>query len=90
MIRVLPITLLALFLASCGFTSTGDRVRESAKQYGAQAMDEGLANAEFFICRAASVGSVYRRYGRSKETAEAWKTLCLHNPDAIILETPEE
>ena len=81
---------LALFLASCGFTTTGDRVRDAAQQYGAQAMDEGLANAEFFICRAASVGSVYRRYGRSKETAEAWKTLCLHNPDAIILETPEE
>jgi len=84
---VLP---LALFLAGCGFTTTGDRVRDATKQYGAQAMDEGLANAEFFICRAASVGSVYRRYGRSKETAQAWKTLCLDNPEAIILESPQQ
>ena len=72
MIRVLPCALLALFLSSCGFTSSGDRVRDAAKQYGAQAMDEGLANAEFFICRAASVGSVYRRYARDKQTAAAW------------------
>ncbi len=87
--RLVCVLSLACVLTSCGFTTTGDRVRDAAKQYGAQAMDEGLANAEFFICRAASVGSVYRRYGRSKETAEAWKTLCLDNPDAIILETPE-
>ena len=81
---------LAVFLCGCGFTTTGDRVRDAAKSGGAQAMDEGLANAEFFICRAASVGSVYRRYGKSRETAEAWKTLCLDNPDAILLETPAE
>ena len=87
--RLIHVLSLACVLTGCGFTTTGDRVRDAAKQYGAQAMDEGLANAEFFICRAASVGSVFRRYGRSKETAEAWKTLCLDNPDAIILETPE-
>ena len=53
-------------------------------------MDEGLANAEFFICRAASVGSVYRRYARDKQTAQAWKTLCLGDPEADILEPSEQ
>ncbi len=87
--RLIYVLSLACVLTSCGFTTTGDRVRGAIKDYSAQAMDEGLINAEWFICISASVDSVIRRYGRSRETAEAWKTLCLDNPDAIILETPE-
>ena len=52
---------------------------------GAEVYDEGLANSEFFICRAASVGSVMRRYGRSRDLADAWRTLCEGADDASIL-----
>ena len=71
-------------LAACGFTDAGTRARDFAASEGARAYDEGLANAEFFICRAASVGSVQRRYGRSAETAEAWRVLCQVDSTAVL------
>lgn len=74
-----------LTLSACGLTEQGTRVRNLAVNEGAKAYDEGLANAELFICRAASIGSVYRRYGRSRDLAEAWRTLCLGNSEADLL-----
>ena len=82
--------LLVLLLGGCGFTPYGDFARGAVTEYGAQAMDEGLVNAEFFMCRAASVGSVIRRYGKSAETAEAWKTLCQGNAEVDIIDAPSE
>lgn len=70
------LTTVAVLLPACGFTDTGTRVRDFIANEGAKAYDEGLVNAEFFLCRAASVGSVQRRYGRTPETAEAWRVLC--------------
>ena len=63
-----------LFLGGCGFTPFGDSVRSAVKDYGAQAYDEGLENSEFYICKAASIGSILRRYSGNK--AAAWRTLC--------------
>lgn len=77
-------------LGGCGFTSEGQAVRQGVATYGAQAMDEGLVNAEWFICRAASVGAVQRRYGKSSEAAEAWKTLCNGDGEAAIIEAPPD
>ena len=81
--------LLALLLAGCGLTPQGDAVRRAVQTKGAEVYDEGLANSEFFICRAASVGSVMRRYGRSRDLADAWRTLCEGADDASILAPPE-
>ena len=80
----LVMTGLALMLAGCGLTDTGTRARDFVASEGARAYDEGLANAEFFICRAASVGSVQRRYGRDTETAEAWRVLCHGDGEAAV------
>ena len=80
---------LALLLAGCGITPQGDAVRSAVQAKGAEVYDEGLANSEFFICRAASVGSVMRRYGRSRDLADAWRTLCEGADDASILAPPE-
>ena len=80
--------LLALPLAACGFTQAGDFARDAVADYGAQAMDEGLVNAEFFVCQAASVGSVMRRYGASAEKAEAWRALCQRDPEGEIVGPP--
>lgn len=80
--RLLAVVGLAALLAACGFTEAGNRARDLAAEEGAKAYDEGLANAEFFICRAASVGSVQRRYGRSADTAQAWRTLCQGDGEA--------
>ena len=43
---------------------------------GAQAFDEGLKNAEWFICEAASVGSIKRRYGVSRSRAKSYNEFC--------------
>ena len=48
----------------------------------------GLVNAEFFVCQAASVGSVMRRYGASAEKAEAWRALCERDPEGEIVGPP--
>ena len=74
--------LLCLFLGACGFTPFGDTIRSAVKDYGAQAYDEGLINSEFFICKAASVGSVVRRYGAGK--AAAWNELCREDGQGIV------
>ena len=81
-------SLLAGPLAGCGFTAAGEQAREAIATEGAQAYDEGLVTAEFFVCQAASVGSVQRRYGRSAHLAEAWRTLCLGDAEADILTPP--
>ncbi|HEX9770165.1 MAG TPA: hypothetical protein VGA50_13415 [Kiloniellales bacterium] len=82
--RAILIAGVAATLAACGFTEAGTRARDLVKSEGARAYDEGLANAEFFLCRAASVGSVQRRYGRTPETAEALRVLCVGDGAAAV------
>ena len=64
-----------LLLAGCGFTPQGDVLRAAVKSGGARVMDEGLNNAEWYICQAASIGSVRRRYGKPG-LSDAYRTLC--------------
>lgn len=71
-----------LLLGGCGFTPFGDSIRSAVKDYGAQAYDEGLVNSEFYICKAASIGSIIRRYSGDK--AEAWNTLCIEDGQGIV------
>ena len=63
-------------LAGCGLTPQGDMIRATVADKGAQVADEGLTNAEWFLCQAASVGSVKRRYGRNPEASKAYANLC--------------
>lgn len=65
-----------LLLGACGFTPQGDLVRGVVREKGAQAFDEGLENAEWFICHAASIGSIRRKYGRDPQTAAAYNAIC--------------
>jgi hypothetical protein len=74
-----------LALGACGFTEAGDTFRQTAAVKGAAAMDEGLVNAEWWICNAASVGSIQRRYGKSPEMAAAWRQLCLGGETTITV-----
>lgn len=75
--------LVLMFLSGCGQTQIGDRIRDAIKERGAEVYDTGLENAEFFICRGASVGAVMRRYGSDVEKAQAWRTLCTADPDGV-------
>ena len=73
----------AVLLSSCGFTATGDTVSDYVRKYGAQSYDRGLENAEFFMCRAASVGSVLRRYFTDDDKRAAWVIICADVPSQI-------
>ncbi len=63
-----------MLLGACGFTPQGNLIREVVKQGAQKAGDAGLQNAVWFLCEAAPVGSVKRRYGGDK--AEAYNRLC--------------
>jgi hypothetical protein len=65
-----------VMLAGCGQTQFGSAARDAIAERGAVAYDSGLENAEWFMCQAASVGSVKRRYGVSKEKADAYNAVC--------------
>ncbi len=69
----LSITVIA-FLAGCGLTTQGDAVRRAASEASNRVGAAGLENSEWFLCEAAPVGAVKRRYRGDK--AEAYNTLC--------------
>ena len=73
-----------LFLGACGFTSQGDFVRDAVKDRGAAAFDEGLSNAEWYVCRAASIGSIKRRYGRTTDSVDAYNRFCGEASEGLI------
>lgn len=67
------IVALALSLSACGFTAQGDFAKDTIREKGAQAYDEGLVNSLWFICNAASVGSIRRTFGRNMD---AYNAIC--------------
>ena len=71
--KFICILLMSMGLSAC---ETVDAVRMVANEKGAEFADLALEQAEFVICRAASVGSVMRRYGSNKEVAAAYLKLC--------------
>jgi hypothetical protein len=66
----------AVFLFGCGLSPQGDFARRTAATAGARIMDAGVENAEWFLCNAASIAAVKRRYGRDQHTADAYRELC--------------
>ena len=65
-----------LLLAGCGLTPQGAAVRRAVAEGTARAGDTGLENAEWFLCEAAPVGAVKRRYGADGDMASAYAKLC--------------
>ena len=63
---------LVLILSGCGFTPQGNALRAVIAQSGVRAMDEALTNAEWIICRGASIGAVQRRYAGREDVYRAF------------------
>ncbi len=80
---------IGMLTCACGLTPQGDVIRAAVSEKGALAMDEGLTNAEWFLCQAASVGSVKRRYGSSPERSKAYTDLCNATSTMTVLELSE-
>lgn len=66
--RVLTLALALTLLAGCAY-------KEPIVAMAAKFNDTALSDAEFMICRGASVGAVRRAYG-TPERAELWSDLC--------------
>lgn len=66
----------ALALSGCGVTGAGESLRQFVVEEAAEANDRDLAEAELFVCQAASVGAIKRRYGQSYNQLRAWDQLC--------------
>ena len=83
----LAMTLLSL--SACGFTPQGTLIKDTIRVKGAQAEDAGLANSLWFICNAASIGAIQRRFGKSVETATIYRQMCNGSKDANVVEPVE-
>lgn len=77
---------LPLLLGGCGTFVEG---RDKTFTKGAQFNDEALNTAVLWKCRAASIGSVERRYMRSQDTWEIWVNECLSDGAPEIPELDE-
>ncbi|MDA1311194.1 MAG: hypothetical protein O2985_16515 [Proteobacteria bacterium] len=87
-LRIAGALALVLILSACGQTPFGDMARGQIATRGATAYDTGLENAEWFLCQAASVGSVKRRYGVSDQTATAYNKLCRQEGEVAVITVP--
>lgn len=68
--------LLLLVIVSLSLTACDPMLRQMIAVKGAAAADQSLEAAEWAMCYAATVGSIKRRYGKSQETADAWRAIC--------------
>ena len=74
-----------IILAALALSGCSDVLRAGVVQRGATVADKALEDAEFLLCRAATVGSVVRRYGVSTDKADAWRTICRTDPVAKVI-----
>ncbi len=72
-IKIMLVIVTALLIGGCAAMS-------ELLGLAGEANDSALVTAEVTICRAASIGSVIRRYD-TKEKAEAWAELCAREDD---------
>lgn len=65
-----------LLLAGCGLTPQGDAVRAAVSIKGAEAADGAREDAVWYLCNAATVGSIRRWLGGDGQKMAAWNILC--------------
>ncbi len=69
---LIPASLLLVVLVS-GCAST---VKTAVALKGASLSDDALVQAEWWVCSAATVGAVKRRYGQTWERADLYREFC--------------
>ena len=77
MFKLVCVFLVVLLSSGCSMVS-------KVVDAGGEVNDKALVTSEVTICRAASVGSVLRRYN-TPEKAKAWITLCTYDNDAPLV-----
>jgi len=72
-------------LSGCAFDPKVQAAYKGAIQAGAKAYDDVLATQLWWICNAASIGAVRRKFGNSNEMTNAYRTLCAENLTADLI-----
>src|SRR5919106_2950891 len=78
----------ALILAGCGVTTYGDEARRIVSENGARVADKTLENVEWYLCSAAPIGSLRRKYGSDPQLASAYRALCVKPGDEDVIGGP--
>jgi hypothetical protein len=78
----------ALILAGCGVTPYGDEARRIVSESGARVADTTLENVEWYLCNAAPIGSLRRKYGSDPQLASAYRALCVKPGDEDVIGGP--
>jgi len=76
------IVALMLFLGGCASLQTA---KTAVAVKGGELSKQALVDAEWWVCRAATVGSVKDRYGQSVERALLYKNFCEGNGKANVI-----
>lgn len=76
------ILVLALFLAGCG---ASDMYRGAIATESAKGADDFVETARWGLCKAASIGSIRRAYGRSVEAARRYAEFCEINEEGTAV-----
>ena len=71
-----------VFLASC---ETVDTARGVVKLKGAKLADDVLLDAEWLICKKASIGSIKRKYGQTVDRANTYNDFCDGDGDSDVV-----
>ena len=80
------VVLLTLVLSGCAAVQAG---KSAVVGKAAEIVQDGLTDAEWFVCKAAPVGSVMDRYGKTDERAAEWKDFCFPGADSVNLIAPQ-
>lgn len=89
MLKVLGVVVVAVSLTGCGLTGFGDNIRENIQERGRDVADQSLENSMWFLCSAASIGSIKRRFGVNADMAQAYNAVC-EEGSAVTVITGEE
>ncbi len=75
------LVVLPLSLQGCVVDSAKKAVVGKLQEISAQ----GLNDAEWYVCKAAPIGTVIKRYGHSDERAREYKDFCSPNTEVNIV-----
>lgn len=83
--QAVRIVLIGLVVGCFLLVVTGCSTFRTIEETGSGVADGALESAEAVMCRAATVGSVVRRYGQSQAQADAWREICLGDGKAKVI-----
>jgi len=77
-LHYLLLAAIAAFLLSACSTTT-----DVVIQKGAKIQDEALQRNKTFTCKIASIGSIFREYGKTKDTARIFADYCGYRREIV-------